>query len=145
MSNRSGYVEDGDMDQRDFAMWRGRVASAIRGKRGQVMLRELAAALDAMPEKRLVKNQLQTKDGDCCTLGCLAAVKGKDFTEYEDADEYDLQELNPELAEAFNVAECLVQEIEWENDSLGNYETPEKRWARMRAWVDDNLKKGAER
>lgn len=31
---RSGYSDACDMDQRDLAMWRGRVASAIRGKRG---------------------------------------------------------------------------------------------------------------
>lgn len=47
--SRSGYSNDGE----NIAMWRGQVASAIRGKRGQAFLRELVEALDAMPEKRL--------------------------------------------------------------------------------------------
>ena len=47
--SRSGYSDDID-DNWAHIMWRGRVASSIRGKRGQAMLRELLAALDAMPE-----------------------------------------------------------------------------------------------
>lgn len=131
---RHGYVDD--LDQQAQAMWTGRVLSAIRGQRGQAMLRDLGAALDAMPTKRLVARSLQTQDGDVCTLGCLAAAKGMDFTEYSDADEYDLQELNGELAAAFDVAECMVQEIEWNNDECGKHdESPEERWTRMRRWV----------
>ena len=137
MSGRSGYVDD--LEQQQLAMWRGRVMSAIRGKRGQRMLRELAAALDAMPEKRLVPGQLQRKDGDCCALGCLAMAKGKDLTEHEDSHDCDLRELNPELAETFDVAECLIQEVEYENDEGAWKETPEQRWARMRRWVEKNL------
>ena len=50
--SRHGYSEDGDSDF-PVALYRGRVASAIRGKRGQKMLKELLAALDAMPTKEL--------------------------------------------------------------------------------------------
>jgi hypothetical protein len=39
--------------------WRGAVASAIRGGRGQAFLREMLAAMDAMPVKRLVANELR--------------------------------------------------------------------------------------
>lgn len=135
---RHGYVDY--LDQQDLAMWRGRVASAIRGRRGQKLLRELRDALDSMPEKRLVSRQLQTKAGEACALGRLAAVKGKDLTEYEDAEEFDLMELNGDLAAIFDVAECLVQEIEWENDEGAWRETPEQRWTRMRAWVQRHIK-----
>lgn len=135
--SRHGYHDD--LDQQDLAMWRGRVASAIRGKRGQKMLRELRDALDSMPEKRLVGRQLQTKQGDCCALGRLAQTKGIDYTEYESDDEDDLSELNPDMAVAFDVAECLIQEVEYENDEGGWRETPEQRWERMRRWVERQI------
>lgn len=137
--SRHGYSDD--LEPQDIAMWRGRVMSAIRGKRGQKMLRELAAALDSMPIKELVACQLQSKDGDCCTLGRLAQAKGLDLTEHADDDEYELAELNAGLAAMFDVAECLVQEVEWANDECGGDETPAKRWERMRRWVDRHLAK----
>jgi hypothetical protein len=137
MGGRHGYVDD--LDSQSLAMWRGRVASAIRGKRGQKMLAEIRDALDAMPVKRLVSRQLQTKQGDVCTLGCLAAAKGQDLTEYEDAEECDLQELNESLAATFDVAQCLIQEVEYENDEGAWKETPEQRWTRMRRWVGKKL------
>ena len=38
--SRSGYSDD--LDNWDLIRWRGQVSSAIRGKRGQGFLRELA-------------------------------------------------------------------------------------------------------
>lgn len=137
--SRHGYVDD--LGHRDLAMWRGRVASAIRGKRGQRMLVELRDSLDAMRNKRLVSRVLQRTDGDFCAIGCLAASRGADFTEYEEADELELYDLNGELAALFDVAECLIQEIEYENDEGGKYDqTPEERWQRMRRWVEQNIR-----
>jgi hypothetical protein len=140
MSGRHGYSEDGG-DDNSVYLYRGTVANATRGKRGQKMLRELRDALDAMPTKELVPGVLQTKAGECCALGCLAAAKGKDLTEYELFDPYDLSELNASLAKDFDVAECLVREVEYMNDE-GYYgkETPQQRWERMRRWVDKQIK-----
>ena len=45
--SRSGYSDD--YEPSNIAMWRGQVASAMRGKRGQAFLRELIEALDAFP------------------------------------------------------------------------------------------------
>ena len=61
--SRSGYSED--CDGRELIMWRGAVAAAIRGKRGQRALRELVVALDAMPAKRLITDALEI-DGEYC-------------------------------------------------------------------------------
>lgn len=44
--SRSGYSDDCE----NVAMWRGQVASAIRGKRGQTMLRDLVLAQEVMYE-----------------------------------------------------------------------------------------------
>ncbi len=54
--SRSGYSEDGDQWQ--MIKWRGAVASAFRGRRGQAFLREMRDALDALPVKRLLRDEL---------------------------------------------------------------------------------------
>ena len=132
--SRHGYSDD--LEQPELAMWRGRVASAIRGRRGQRFLAELLAALDAVPGHRLVKNALEA-NGEVCALGSLAKVKGIDTSQYD----YDNPEwMNADLSERFKIAECLVQEVEYENDEGRWNETPEQRWERMRAWVVHHLK-----
>ena len=54
--SRSGYSDD--LETWQLIKWRGQVMSAIRGKRGQKFLRELLAALDAMPKKILITEDL---------------------------------------------------------------------------------------
>ena len=135
---RHGYEDDID-DPLAIGRWRGNVKRAISGKRGQAFLRDLAAALDAMPEKRLVSGVLQAKDGDCCAIGAVCKARGKDYTSHEDDEPYDLEELNAALAGELNIAQCLVQEAEYENDEGPQAETPEQRWQRMRRWVSKKL------
>lgn len=133
--SRSGYQDD--IDQQDLAMWRGRVMSAIRGKRGQKLLRDLAAALDAMPEKRLIQHEI-VKDGEMCALGAVGKFRGvKGLEELDPCDGGDHHE---SLSCDLNIAECMVQEIEWENDEGAYKETPEQRWTRMRRWCDKHIK-----
>lgn len=129
---RCGYQDD--LEQQDLAMWRGRVTSAMRGKRGQKLLRELLAALDAMPDKRLIENRLVDDAGDVCLLG--AGGKARQLP--------NLDKLDPEdhdgLAKIFDVAPCLIQEIEYENDEGGYHETDEQRFERVRKWLVKNIK-----
>jgi len=111
--------------------WRGQVASAIRGKRGQQFLRDLIAALDAMPEKRLISGDLQL-DGEVCALGAVAVAKGLPV---EQMDTYDYDA----MASQFNVAHQMLQEIMFENDEdYGG--SPEGRWKWMRRWATQNLR-----
>lgn len=135
--SRSGYTEDWD-DPWPLIQWRGRVASAIRGKRGQRFLRELRDALDAMPEKSLDRSEdyeIVNEEGGCCALGAVALQRGWESPTAIDSSEHD------GLGERLDIASCLVQEIEWENDEGGTYsETPEKRWGRVRAWVEKRIK-----
>lgn len=130
--SRSGYTEDCDNEWAAIR-WRGQVASAIRGKRGQAFLRELMEALDAMPEKRLIAGEYW--NGEACALGVLGAKRGIDPITV-DPDDY------ARLARMFGVAYQLIQEIEYENDDAVPYwiaESPETRWRRMRHWVDIHL------
>ena len=130
--SRSGYHND--LDNWASIKWRGQVASATRGRRGQKLLRDLLIALDAMPEKALVVSELETEEGDVCTLGALGRARGLDMKEIDPEDP-------PQVAAAFDIAECLAQEIVYKNDEDGYYgETPEQRWIRMRAWVVKQIK-----
>lgn len=131
--SRSGYSDDGDCDQWQHIMWRGRVASATRGARGQAMLRDLLAALDAMPNKRLIAHEL-IAEGEVCAIGSLGLARGVEM------EKLDVENFG-QIADTFGVAAPLVQEIEWWNDEGGLYrETPEQRWTRMRAWVAKQIK-----
>ncbi len=129
--SRSGYTDDIE-DNWSHIMWRGRVTSAMRGKRGQALLKTMLAALDAMPEKRLIRNDLACPDG-VCALGSLGQYRGMSLTEL-DPENYE------QVAAAFDIAEPLAREIVYMNDEVGWRETPEARWQRMRAWVAGCIK-----
>ena len=135
--SRSGYSEDCD-DYLQLGRWRGRVKSAITGRRGQQFLKDALAALDAMPDKRLVEEELITEaddDGqtDVCALGAVLVAK-----------QLPADKLDPEdhdgIGKVLNIAPCLVAEVEYENDEGGWHETPEQRWQRMRRWIVSKIK-----
>lgn len=134
--SRSGYSDD--CEGSDLAMWRGVIASATRGKRGQKFFRDLVAALDAMPVKRLVAGDLQTPEGEVCALGALGQARGVEmkrgeFLEYPDDDMFD----GNKLGATFDIAAPLAQETMFVNDEGGPWrgETDEQRWTRVRAWA----------
>ena len=128
--SRSGYTDD--CDGWALIRWRGAVAAAIRGKRGQAVLREMAAAMDAMPIKFLIVEELE-EEGDVCALGSLGKARGMDMSSI-DPDDYDA------VAEAFGINVKLAQEIMYENDEGGWRETPEQRWTRMRKWIASQIR-----
>lgn len=129
--SRHGYSDDCD-DQWASIRWRGAVESAIRGKRGQAFLREMLAALDAMPEKALVAEELVTPAGDVCAMGAVLRSRGVDVSNVDPED-------TQAVAEVTGLAESMVREIAYMNDDWHS-ETPQARWVRMRAWVAAQLK-----
>jgi hypothetical protein len=164
--SRSGYIDDDGDDILAHGRWRGAVASAIRGKNGQAFLRELLAALDAMPVKELIAHELKA-DGQFCTLGVLGEKRGVDMDQL-DPEEYEA------VACAFKVNEKIVQEIVFYNDEhiddtkwidveicgpvrpwfpeYGKHMTrhrvpdptaPTRRWRYMREWVAKQIKDAA--
>lgn len=139
--SRSGYVDDFDDCGGRANLWYGTVRRAIRGKRGQKLLRDMRDALDAMPDKRLIPQALVDEDGGHCALGALGAMRGIDMSAIDPEE--------PEhVAAAFSVAPALVREISFENDDFypyGNQENvEEKRWKYMRIWVERNIIKPAD-
>jgi hypothetical protein len=160
--SRSGYSDE--CDGWDLIRWRGAVNSAIKGKRGQAILKEMLAALDAMPIKRLGKDELVTADGDYCALGVVGNARG-----------IDMESIDPEdsewVAQTFGIAKALAKEIMWMNDEVTaddclfidveicgpmrqyypdygrhkksvrvlNEKAAEQRWMKMREWVAGHI------
>ncbi len=131
--SRHGYNEDdGGCDDYElsFGRFRAQVASATRGKRGQAFFVALVQSLDALPEKSLVKGELQTSEGAVCALGALAKYKGIDVSDVDTED-------HASLGVTFSIASQLAQEVMYENDEArgpGGV-TGEIRWQRVRDWA----------
>lgn len=134
--SRSGYSDDGDAWQ--MIMWRGAVSSAIFGKRGQAFLKEMLAVLDAMPDKKLIKEELE-KDGQVCAMGAVGKARGLDMSNLDPEE--------PELVAAkFGIARALAREIMYMNDEY-SYTTisEEERFKLIRKWVVENIKHDPQR
>lgn len=126
--SRSGYSDD--CEGWDLIRWRGAVASAIRGARGQAFLREMIIALDALPQKRLTENALE-HDGEVCAMGAVGLKRGINMEEIDAID-------RESVAAAFGISRALAAEIAYENDEYWR-DTPENRWQRMRKWAESHL------
>lgn len=126
---RHGYSSD--LEPLSLGRWRAQIASATRGKRGQAFFRALIDALDAMPEKRLVADDLQKQDGSVCALGCLGKARGVDLRSVvtEDWDK---------LGELFDIAPQLAQEVMYINDELAHRD--EDRWRIVRDWAAKQIR-----
>ena len=163
--NRSNYSDD--CDGWALIRWRGAVNAAIRGKRGQALLREMLKALDAMPKKELYPGNFKTPEGEFCALGVLGNAKGIRLDDL--GDESDCE---PEfVGQRFGIAKALAAEIMYLNDestsdrkwidveicgpmrehypdwgvhkrtvSIHDKSAPQKRWAYVRQWVARKVK-----
>lgn len=131
--SRSGYSEDYDEQfPNALELYRSSVWQATKGKRGQSFFKALVAALDAMPEKALISDELESSYG-VCAIGALGKARGVRMDDI-DPEQADI------VAERFNIAECLAREVVWMNDEFGSHnETPEARWSRMRAWAEGQI------
>lgn len=124
--SRSGYSEYCE----NVALWRGAVHRAMTGYRGQHLLRKLRDALDAMPVKRLITDKIADDHGGVCAFGAIDPRATVDPCD------------RVAVGKHFGIAPAMAAEIVYMNDEgLGWYshETPEERWVRMRAWVDEQI------
>jgi hypothetical protein len=125
--SRSGYSDDCE----HLELWRAAVSRAIRGARGQHVLRKMRNALDAMPVKRLIAHEIANESGEVCALGSVDPKADVDPSERDD------------VAAHFGIAPAMAAEIVYVNDEEERWrrpeETPEERWVRMRAWVEEQI------
>lgn len=129
--SRSGYSDDID-DQWQFIRWRGAVKSAIKGSRGQAFLKEMLVAMDALPERKLIAEELEV-GGEVCAIGSVGKSRGVNMSgvDVEDTDN---------VATLFGIPPALAREIVYENDEGRHNETPEVRFERMRKWTEDKIR-----
>ena len=131
---RSGYTDDWDSESIGrLNLYRGAVERAVKGKRGQELLRDLVEALDSLPEKRLITSELEDGLGSYCALGAVAHHRGVDVSDLDPYDDIDV------LAKRLDVAESMVREVVHLNDEVVwdiGAEAQSKRWHYMRRWAE---------
>lgn len=133
--SRSGYSDDYDDSGHPLALYRQAVHRATTGYRGQHLLCKLRDALDAMPVKRLITEAIKDTTGEVCALGALDPAAPA----YDEDDDW---QYAGTLARHFGIATALAAEIVYMNDeaAIWRSETPEERWVRMRAWVQEQIR-----
>ena len=78
---RINYTDEEDWPGQ-FALWDANCRRSIKGKAGQSELRELEAALLALPDKRLIRGSLTDDEGGVCAIACYAKHKGVDLSKF---------------------------------------------------------------
>lgn len=149
MSRFSDYEEWDGPDT--SGLWWSSFHRAINSDRGQKMLREIEAALLAMPERTLIADVLSDASGGVCAVGAVAAHRRvKAGQSWEDAVlSLPMIEDGDETAyfaqTALGMARTIAWEIAQENDrELWDWnvaqELPQARYERVLAWVQSRIK-----
>lgn len=158
---RISYSDDEERPGQ-FALWDANCERSLRGKRGQQALRDLEAALLALPDKRLIADAVHDETGGVCALGAYGRHKGIDLSKFPndyDSDEIGIAGGMPRLVAWTIVA---LNDIELDGYYLymegprpmqtlyGGYYgggwserrryTPEERYERVLAWIRERLK-----
>lgn len=151
--------EEEDFNNQAF-LWEANLERSLKGRKGQSALRELEAALLALPDKRLIANDTVSADGSVCAIAALAKHRGYqgdmtlpkqpdwnsdadkdspywDDYEYEEAVEGAMVKIATDLGVPPMVAKAIIYEND--NDDYRPDPTPEKRYARVLSWVQRKI------
>ena len=154
--SRTDYAEEEDFPGQ-WALQEKNLERLLAGKRGQAVLRDLEAALLAIPEKRLIADH-GVKDGEVCTVAALAVHKqvtqgqsrelvlrqleaeereylGEDYEYSEWGDDQYTQDLGVSVGVPKSLAWRLVALNDLDYDGC----TPEQRYEKVLAWTRRNL------
>jgi hypothetical protein len=134
-------------DDYDYEPWMegqaaGALRSAIRGRRGQQLLRDLIAGLDALPVPELAAGSLEDPETGCvCALGAVRIQRGTDAVPlWFDPTDPDVDWRN--LAAPFDISETLANAVVSQNeycDERNDEQSRRRRWRSVRAWAVRNL------
>jgi hypothetical protein len=136
-----------DCDDYDWEPWMegqaaGALQSAIRGRRGQRLLRDLIAGLDALPVPELAAGALEDPETGCvCALGAVRLQRGPEAVplRFDPTDEdVDWRE----LAKPFNISETLANAVVSQNEyasERNDEQSRRRRWLSVRAWAVGHL------
>ncbi len=154
---RIGYSEDEDYPGQ-FGLWQANCNRSLKGKAGQAALRELEAALLALPDKRLTSGVYKDEDGCVCPLAALAKYKGVADADLQADPEYDMEQVGVELGvprlAAWKIVELNDLQLSgttlifgegpyrWPSEQPYAYVpiTPEQRYERVLQWVQEQLR-----
>ena len=133
-----------DTEHVAIGLWQSMYQRSLKGKRGQRNLRDFIAALDAMPEKRLISDAQVEKEYDedkdeyvvvgVCAVACFAAARGKDPAYFGDEDDSDIYS-TAELGRSAGLSWTMAWEMTNANDEEFGSLSPEERWQAMRDWA----------
>jgi hypothetical protein len=136
---RINYSEEEDYPGQ-FGLWQGNCDRSLHGKNGQESLRQLEAALLALPSKRLIEGELDNGE-DVCAIGAL--VRHKHLVLRADPEE--MVEVGVECGIPHLVAWKIVEvndvefDRKWEVNKVSTY-TPEERYIGVLNWVRKQIK-----
>lgn len=112
---------------------RSKINRALKSKRGQAFLVELAAQMDYMPNRALINSALIEESGGYCAIGVVSKSRNLDVSKI---DPYDPKSVGI----ALKINHMIVAEIAYINDEGVSFEeTPQQRWVRVRKWVWDTI------
>lgn len=133
-------------------LWQANLERHMKGAKGQAVLRELRDALLALPEKKLIRDRLADEQGHVCTVGALAAHRGKPLAElaelvkpdpkWGDYDEWECEERTMQLGREIGLKEVMAVTLAARNDDVWmspSNETDEQRYERVLAWVESKI------
>lgn len=136
----SRFWDDESDDPLDWGRYEAAKLSTLRGRRGQAFLRELVAALDALPQPELSEGALGDRRTGCvCALGAVALAQGDSFDDLAK----DNGNWGPdEAAEWYSISPTLANEIISANDDWRDGNTVDvrrSRWRHVRSWAVSHL------
>ena len=138
-----------DCDDYDWEHWMegqaaGALQSAIRGRRGQQLLRDLIAGLDALPVPELAAGALEDPETGCvCALGAVRLQRSPEavplrFDPTDQGAVFDWRD----LAEPFDISQTLANEVIAQNEygsERNDEQSRRRRWLSVRAWAVGHL------
>lgn len=137
---RINYSDEEDRPGQ-FDLWQANCRRSLNGRAGQAALRELEAELMAMPERRLIADDLAA-DGEVCAVGALMKRRLVTAGAEPTAAQARLEDLNDSEWESDYVAaqETRVPRlVAWKLVELNDIElegmTPEARYSAVLEWV----------
>ena len=140
---RVGYSEDEEYGGQ-FNLWQANCRRSRQGKKGQAALRELEAALMALPDKRIQKDVFVETSGEACAIGALMIHRNVSCGMPRQQAIAECAKLDPDDTEKHGVSIGLPRLVAWsvavENDDEWKIRTPEERYLHMLAWIRKEMK-----
>jgi hypothetical protein len=151
--SRISYSED-EAYPGQHALWQANCRRSLAGKAGQAALRDLVAALEALPAPVLIAHHLARK-GEVCAVGAVVLHRKVNLGQARDAvlrelegepieeDAWDWEDEEGET-EGVGVAVGIPRLVAWRlaclNDIDLDYCTPAQRYEKVLAWARKRLR-----